>query len=69
MNVEVIRSEAIRKLSANRVKVHELIRRNQALIPTTTADETRVWLSQQDQIDALFRESNELLEIAYPRCG
>lgn len=62
-------SEAIRKLSANRVKVHELIRRNQALIPTTTADETRVWLSQQDQIDALFRESNELLEIAYPRCG
>jgi hypothetical protein len=69
MQTTIDRSEAERRLAANREKVHDLIRRNLAMTPTQTAAETRVWLSQQDQIDALFRESDELIELAYPRCG
>ena len=60
-------TEAIRRLSANREKVHKLIKLNLEMVPTQTAEETRIWLSQQDQIDELFRESNELIELAYPR--
>jgi hypothetical protein len=67
MDSAITPTEAIRRLSANREKVHELIKLNLEMVPTQTAAETRVWLSHQDQIDALFRESNELLEAAYPR--
>jgi hypothetical protein len=67
LKARAVQAAAERMLSETRAQAKCLMLENQAMTPTQTMEQRVKWHANEDQISALWKQQEELLEIAFPR--